>query len=102
MARRGAITVSCGEGNLGFLAGLGGAGSPHRAVATLEFVHTACRINKFLLAREKGMACGTNADFDVVLRRAGAIRGATRAADDGIDVIGMNGLLHVGGNIPNY
>ena len=90
MARSGAITVSSGEGKLGLFGGLDGAGGAHRAVAALEFVHTSCGIDKFLLTGEKGMAGGTDADFDVVVRGARAIRGTAGAGDDGGDVFGMN------------
>jgi hypothetical protein len=44
------------------------------------------------------MARRTDADFDVVPRRAGAIRRTASANDDGLDVVGMDRGLHFYGN----
>ena len=64
-----AITVSCGEGNLGFFrAALGETGSAIGAVTALEFVDASGGIDEFLFTGEKGMAGGANTDFDVVVR----------------------------------
>jgi hypothetical protein len=37
----------------------------NRAVALLEFVNMACRIDKFLLTGEEGMAGGADAEWSV-------------------------------------
>lgn len=91
MAHCCAITVSCGEGNLGLLrAALGETWSASRAVTTLEFIDASGGIDEFLFASEKGVAGGANTDFDVVVRRARTIRRTASTHDDGFDVIGMN------------
>ena len=91
MTHRCAITVSCGEGNLGFLgAALGETGSASRTVTTLEFINTSGGIDELLFTGEKGMAGGANTDFDIVVRRARTIRRTASTHDDGFDVIGMN------------
>lgn len=91
MAQQRAITVSCGEGNLGlFRAALGEARRTHCSVTALELVNASGSIDEFLFASEKGMARGANADFDVVVRRARTIRRTASTHDDGFDVIGMN------------
>ena len=66
MAREGAITVSRWERNLGLFPLLYGARGAQGAVAAFELVHTSGGIDKFLLAGKKGMARGTDANFDVV------------------------------------
>jgi hypothetical protein len=72
---------------------LGGALGDVR-VALGELVDPACGIDELLLTREEWMAGGTNADFQVLPRRAGVIRRAARAVDRGFAIIGMNAVFH--------
>src|SRR5258708_2118267 len=65
------------------------------AVAARELLHPSGGINEFLLAGEKRMAGGTDADFNVSLGGAGMINRAARANDIGHLIIGMNVRLHV-------
>jgi hypothetical protein len=65
------------------------------AVTASEFFHPAGGIDEFLLAREKRMAGGADADFNVSFGRASMINRAARANDIGLLVIGMNVRLHV-------
>ncbi len=97
MVRERTITVSCGGGNLSFLGQFGRARSAGRTIPALEFIDAACGIDEFLLSGEKGMASGTNADFDVIARGARTIRRAACATDDGLDVVGMDLKLHYNG-----
>jgi hypothetical protein len=89
------------EENLSFLAGLDGASSAQSSVAAFELVHTTGGVDEFLLAGEKGMARGTNTNFDVLAGRARAIRRTAGTNDDGFDVIGMNRGLHFCENLSN-
>ncbi len=93
-SHKGAVTVSLGWGNLSFFGGLDGAGSADRSVAAFEFVHAACGIDEALLASEKGMTRGTDADFDLVAGRACAIHSATRTNDHGVLIIRMDVSFH--------
>lgn len=78
---------------LGFL---DGACDANRAIALLEFVNAASRIDKFLLAGEEGMAGGADAELDVLPSGACFIGGAACAHDHGLLVIWMNFWLHFG------
>src|ERR1700730_8473057 len=80
------------------LAGAGGLGT---AVTTREFFHTPGGIDEFLLAGEKRMAGGTDADFNVSFGRAGVINRAAGANDVGLLIIGMNVRLHVKKRVRN-
>jgi len=65
-----------------------------RSIALLEFVNTACRIHKFLLAGEEGMAGGANAEFDVLPSGARFVSGTACTHDDGLLIVWMNFWLH--------
>ena len=71
------------------------ASGPGAAVTASEFFHPAGGVDEFLLAGEKRMAGGTDADFNVSFGRASMINRAARANDIGLLVIGMNIRLHV-------
>jgi hypothetical protein len=88
-----AITVSRSR-DLGSLSGLWCARGTHGAIAALELVDTAGRIDKFLLTGKKRMARRADPNFDIVARRAGAIRRTASAHDDGLDVVWMDRGLH--------
>ena len=73
-------------------------GGPRRlgaAVTTCEFLDPAGGIDEFLFAGEKRMTSSTNADFNIVPRRAGMIHRATRANDVGLVILWMNACFHV-------
>jgi hypothetical protein len=65
------------------------------AVAAGEFFHTPGSVDEFLLASEKRMAGGADADFNISFGRASVINRAARTNDIGLLVIGMNVRLHV-------
>jgi hypothetical protein len=65
------------------------------AVAAGEFFHAPGGVDEFLLASEKRMAGGADADFNVSFGRASVINRAARANDIGLLIIGMNVRLHV-------
>ena len=65
------------------------------AVAAREFFDAPGRIDEFLLAREKRVARGANADFNVTPGRTGMIHRAARANDIGLYVFRMNVRFHV-------
>jgi hypothetical protein len=65
------------------------------AVAARELLDSAGRIDEFLFAREKRMAGGANADFNITPRRTGVIDGTTGADDVGLIILRMNVRLHV-------
>ena len=65
------------------------------AVAASEFFHAPGGIDEFLLAREKRMAGGADADFNVSFGRASVINRAARANDIGRLIIGMNIRFHI-------
>jgi hypothetical protein len=60
----------------------------------LETFHPSGRIDQFLLAREKGMAAGTNFHGDLFLDGLGADLIAAGTLDDRIDILRMNTLFH--------
>ena len=68
--------------------------SPHRPVATLEFINTPGGIDKLLLSGEERVAGGTNADFNVFACGPCAVCRTTGTKDDGLAVVGMNIWLH--------
>ena len=74
---------------------LGGAGRLGAAVTAREFFNPACRIDEFLLAREKRVARGANADFNVTPGRASVIHRTACANDIGLYVFRMNVRFHV-------
>ena len=65
------------------------------AVAAGEFFHAPGGVDEFLLASEKRMAGGADADFNVSFGRASVINRAARANDIGLLIIGMNVRLHI-------
>ena len=65
------------------------------AVTARKFFHAPGGIDEFLFAREKRMAGGADADFNVSFGRAGVINRAARANDVGLLIIGMNVRLHI-------
>lgn len=73
---------------------LGGPGDANRAIALLEFVNPAGRIDKFLLAGEERVACGANAEFDILTCGACLVGRAASAHDVGLLIVGMNFWLH--------
>jgi len=64
-------------------------------VPTREFLDSSSRVDKLLLSGEKGMASGTDTDFDIPASRSSVIHRATSANDRGLLIIGMNVCLHV-------
>src|SRR2546423_1808537 len=65
------------------------------AVALVEAVNAARRVNQLLLAREERVALRADFDVDVaLLRRARLERAAAGAVDVRRVVVGMNSLLH--------
>jgi len=65
------------------------------AVALVEAVDAARRVNQLLLAREERVALRADFDVDVaLLRRARLERAAAGAVDVRRVVVGMNSLLH--------
>ena len=73
----------------------GGASGLGAAVAARKFFHAARGIDEFLLAREKRVARGADADFNVTPGRTGMVNRATRANDVGLYVFRMNVRFHV-------
>ena len=65
------------------------------AVAAREFLDAARGIDELLLAGEKRMAGGTDADSNVSFGRASVINRAARANDVGLLIIRMNVRLHI-------
>ena len=65
------------------------------AVAAGEFFHTSSSVDEFLLASEKRMAGGANADSNISFCRASVINRTARANHIGLLIIGMNVRLHV-------
>ena len=100
MARGSAITVSCGEGNLGLLAGLLETRRADGAVTALELVNASGCVDELLFTGEERMASGADTDLDVVARGARTIRRAAGTGDHGVDVVGMNIGLHGCGKLP--
>ena len=91
MAHKAQSPFLCGEGNLsGFDAGFADTRRTACAVTTLELVDAASGIEELLFTREKRMAGGANADFDIVVRRTSAISRAASTCDHGLVVFRMN------------
>ena len=65
------------------------------AVAARELLDAARGIDELLFAREKRMASGTNADFNITPRRARVVNRAASAADFRLVIFRMNGRFHV-------
>ena len=65
------------------------------AVAAGEFFHTSSGVDEFLLASEKRMAGGADADSNISFGRASVINRTARANHIGLLVIGVNVRLHV-------
>ena len=65
------------------------------AVAAGEFFHTSGGVDEFLLASEKRMAGGADADSNILFGRASVINRTARANHIGLLIIGMNVRLHV-------
>ena len=89
---RGAPTQRGGYIQLTLLRGPSGLGA---AVTAREFLDAACGIDEFLLAREKRVAGGADADFNVTPGRAGVIHRTACANDIGLYVFRMNVRFHV-------
>ena len=81
-----------GESQLTFLRGARGLGA---AVTAREFFDAPRRVDEFLLAREKRVASGADADFNVTPGRASVIHRPARANDIGFYVFRMNVRFHV-------
>src|SRR5215213_920038 len=65
------------------------------AVALVEAVNAAGRVDELLLAREEGVTLGTDFDVEVVLLRRARLESApARAVDCDFVVVGVNSLLH--------
>jgi hypothetical protein len=75
-----------------FFAGARGFGA---AITTREFFNASRGIDELLFAREKRMASGADADFNVTPGRAGMINRAAGANDIGLYVFRMNARFHV-------
>ena len=71
------------------------AGRFGAAVTAREFFHAAGRVDEFLFAREKRMASGADADFNVLPGRTRMVDRAARANDIGIEILWMNARFHV-------
>jgi len=65
------------------------------AVAARELLDATRGIDEFLFAREKRMASGANADFNITPRRARVVNRAASAADFRLVIFRMNGRFHV-------
>src|SRR5205085_4640770 len=68
---------------------------PGATVAASEFFHAPGSVDEFLLASEKRMAGGADADFNVSFGRASVIHRPARTNHIGVLIIGMNVRLHV-------
>src|SRR5205807_7651439 len=67
---------------------------PPGAVAALEALDAAARVDQLLLAGEEGMALVAELDVEVGLRGTGGERVAARTLHGGRHVLGMDVLLH--------
>jgi hypothetical protein len=83
---------------LRFLAGASGLGA---AVAARKFFDATRGVDELLFAREKRMASGADADFNVTPGGAGMINRAARANDIGLLIFRMNARFHVQERTPN-
>ena len=77
---------------LSLLLGAGGFGA---TVAASKFLDPACGIDKLLLAREKGMTSGTNADLNIATRGASVIHRAACAHHISLVIFWMNTCFHL-------
>ena len=64
------------------------------AEATAEFFDAARGIDEFLLAGEKGMAGGADADLEIAPGGAHVVNRAAGAGDGGLDVFWVNLCFH--------
>jgi hypothetical protein len=64
-------------------------------ISASEFFDAASRVDEFLFTGEKGMAGGTDTNFDIAASRPSAIDSATCADDRGLRVVRMDISLHV-------
>jgi hypothetical protein len=64
-------------------------------ISASEFFDAAGRVNELLFTSKKGMAGGTNTNFDIAASRPSAINSATCADDRGLSVVRMDISLHV-------
>ena len=71
------------------------------AVAAGELFHAPGGVDEFLLASEKRMAGGADADSNVSFGRASVINRAARANDIGLLIIGMNVRFHIQKRVQN-
>ncbi len=78
--------------NFGCSTGARGLGA---AVAAGEFLDPACGVDELLLTREKRMAGGADADFNITLGRTCMVNRAARAVDVGFEILRMNVGFHV-------
>lgn len=78
-----------------------GPGSHRAAVTAREFFDPASRVDKLLLAREKRMACSTDADSNIRTRGASMVMRAARANDVAFLIIRMNARFHGQEGTPN-
>jgi hypothetical protein len=69
-------------------------GSLLQAVLFLETFHPSGRVDQLLLAREKGMAAGTNLHGYLFLDGSGTDLIAAGALDYRIDILRMNPFFH--------
>lgn len=78
-----------------------GASRLRASVTAREFFNTSGGIDEFLLASEKRMASGANADFNITTRRARMINRTARADNVGFVILRMNARFHVGNGARN-
>ena len=64
------------------------------AVALGEFFNATGRVDEFLLAGEKRMTSGANADLNITASGPRVIDRATRAGDIGLVIFWMNARFH--------
>ena len=64
------------------------------AVLAVELIHTAAGVDELLLAGVERVAAGADLDGDVLLRGAGLVDGAARAANGRGLIIRVNSGLH--------
>jgi hypothetical protein len=76
------------------LSGLARAGRFGAAIAPGKFLNSARRIDEFLLAREKRMTSGANADSNIAACRAGVIHRTAGANHVGFVIFRMNVGFH--------
>jgi hypothetical protein len=80
------------DNELSFLLGAGGF---HTAVPADKFLDATRGIDKLLLAGEKGMTSGTNADLNIATGGAGVIHRAACAHHISLVIFWMNACFHL-------